>query len=188
MIAIHKRLSRIGGHLFYTSDSHRVIFEEALAELHNVGNSNEIIITRGSRMMNLQGMYEEISAAWQFPYYFGYNAPGLVDCMSDLSWLPGTSYVLIVHDAHLLLSSEPIQQFSGLLGDFEEIVLRWHNNDSLLSANGQATTDFFVIFQTPMEMESAFLSRVRDAGTMLSDRNKISFSKRETMPERPERL
>jgi hypothetical protein len=42
---------------------------------------------RGSKMKTERGLFDELSAAFQFPYYFGDNWDALDECMADLSWL-----------------------------------------------------------------------------------------------------
>jgi len=61
-------------------------------------------VLRGKKMRRESGIFDEFSAALQFPYYFGENWPAIDECLSDLSWLPNThGYVLIISDADELL-------------------------------------------------------------------------------------
>lgn len=39
---------------------------------------------------------DAIAAALQFPDYFGRNWDALADCLSDLTWLPASGYVLVL--------------------------------------------------------------------------------------------
>lgn len=61
-------------------------------------------ILRGTRMCSEQDLFDEISAAWQFPYYFGNNWNALDECLADLEWLPADAYVFALSDFNLLLT------------------------------------------------------------------------------------
>ena len=63
-------------------------------------------VLRGAKMGTAFGLFDEISAALQFPYYFGENWAALEECINDLSWLPGDAYVVIVMDALFVLNRE----------------------------------------------------------------------------------
>lgn len=43
---------------------------------------------RGSKMLTEDQLFTEVSAALQFPYYFGENWPAFDECLADLEWLP----------------------------------------------------------------------------------------------------
>jgi len=40
-------------------------------------------------------LFEECAGILTFPSWFGHTWDGLVDCLADLSWLPGTGHVLL---------------------------------------------------------------------------------------------
>ncbi|OLE25950.1 MAG: hypothetical protein AUG44_14380 [Actinobacteria bacterium 13_1_20CM_3_71_11] len=40
-------------------------------------------------------LFEECAGIMTFPSWFGHTWAGLVDCLADLSWLPGTGHVLL---------------------------------------------------------------------------------------------
>jgi hypothetical protein len=44
-------------------------------------------------------LMKNIGAALQFPDWCGANWDALEDCLSDLSWLPASGYVLVFEDA-----------------------------------------------------------------------------------------
>ncbi len=75
-------------------------------------------IIRGSRCCTVKALFDEISAALQFPPYFGHNWDALADCLSDLRWLEGSHLILGIHDAASLLdhdSSEARQVFADVV-------------------------------------------------------------------------
>ncbi|MGH7626926.1 MAG: barstar family protein, partial [Gemmatimonadaceae bacterium] len=61
--------------------------------------------------------------ALQFPYYFGGNFNAIEDCLTDLDWLPGNSYVLVVLDAPSVLARadpDDVEAFLALLARVHE--------------------------------------------------------------------
>jgi len=65
-------------------------------------------VVRGRKMRTVQGLFDEIAAALQFPYYFGENWPALNECLADMDWLPrGSGIVIVVLDAGEVLVEEP---------------------------------------------------------------------------------
>jgi hypothetical protein len=63
-------------------------------------------IVRGRRARTRASFFDEASAAFQFPAYFGANWDAFVDCMRDLGQ-PGAPCVLLVALALELFADEP---------------------------------------------------------------------------------
>lgn len=61
---------------------------------------------RGTRSRTVKTWFDELSAALQFPWYFGSNWAALDDMLTDLSWLRADSHLLVVEDAEELLADE----------------------------------------------------------------------------------
>jgi hypothetical protein len=58
-------------------------------------------------MTTEQGVFDEIGAALQFPYYFGENWDAMDECITDLEWLPADAgYVLVMTDADQVLIAD----------------------------------------------------------------------------------
>jgi hypothetical protein len=51
---------------------------------------------RGDKMRSVDALFDEVSAACQFPYYFGYNWAAFKECLADLSWLNCSDFLLII--------------------------------------------------------------------------------------------
>jgi len=81
-------------------------------------------LLRGLKMTSEDSLFDEISAACQFPYYFGYNWDALRDCMSDLAWMPAQRYVILIGDADAMAAAAP-QLLSQLLGTLNLVALEW---------------------------------------------------------------
>ena len=63
---------------------------------------------RGTKMRTLQGLFDELASALQFPPYFGENWDALDDCLNDLDWLPvGACTLLVLDTQHVLDRAEP---------------------------------------------------------------------------------
>jgi len=58
----------------------------------------------GRRMRTLDTLFQEFGAAMQFPPYYGANWPALMECLTDLEWLPGESYLIVLWDFWKILS------------------------------------------------------------------------------------
>jgi len=74
---------------------------------HHDHNCQYVVRTlRGSKMKNVDHLYDEFSAALQFPEYFGENWAAFDECIADLDWLPARGYILMVYEAAFLLNDE----------------------------------------------------------------------------------
>jgi RNAse (barnase) inhibitor barstar len=56
-----------------------------------------------------EGFFTAIASALSFPAYFGRNWDAVYDCLTDLTWLPGTNVVLAVAGADRFAHQEPVQ-------------------------------------------------------------------------------
>ncbi|HEY2213168.1 MAG TPA: barstar family protein [Bradyrhizobium sp.] len=64
---------------------------------------------RGNKMRRVDPLFDELSAAFQFPHYFGENWAALADCLGDLEWLGAPHVVLIISRFPEVLVEEPIE-------------------------------------------------------------------------------
>ena len=53
---------------------------------------------RGKRCQTEDDLFHEISASFQFPWYFGENWAALDECLCDLEWLSFKRIFLIISD------------------------------------------------------------------------------------------
>jgi hypothetical protein len=51
---------------------------------------------RGRKMRTVEGVFDEMAAALQFPYYFGENWDAFDECLSDMDWMPMDAGVVVV--------------------------------------------------------------------------------------------
>lgn len=79
----------------------------------------------GRRMTDLGGVYDEASAALQFPEYFGRNLDAFDECLRDLDLpeSPGGAVVIVVTEAESMLTDAPGRRewFAEAVDDANEI-------------------------------------------------------------------
>lgn len=89
------------------------------------GRKTVVRILAGERMRDFAGLFAEFATQMQFPEYFGNNYNALRDCLTDLAWLPGDGYVLIIHDGVAMLAGEKQEDFAALLDLLESVCVEW---------------------------------------------------------------
>ena len=62
---------------------------------------------RGTRCKTEDDFFHEISASFQFPYYFGENWAAMDECLCDLEWLSAAKIFVIIDDFSSMFSSQP---------------------------------------------------------------------------------
>jgi hypothetical protein len=124
---------------------------------------------KGKKCRNTQTLFNEFSAAFQFPYYFGENWPAFSECMNDLEWLPGDSYGLFIDNTDQIMTSRIGYILNGMdqFRYFFEIMLatvqEWtqgRNYDSF----PVPPTPFHMIMHCTAKKEKSFRSKLRKAG------------------------
>jgi hypothetical protein len=65
-----------------------------------------VIVVRGRKMLTLDQAFDELAAALQLPYYFGYNWAALDECINDQDWMPFGKCIVVVSDADKLFGEE----------------------------------------------------------------------------------
>jgi len=93
--------------------------EKAASEAITGWNEAGLVVrvVRGRKMRTQQALYSEISAALQFPLYFGENADAFDECMADLAWLPPQAgYVVVITAPDEVLAEEDASALQWLVG------------------------------------------------------------------------
>ena len=126
------------------SESH-----DALLALANHGSIVRFV--RGKKAETVSDFYDEISAAMQFPFYFGGNWDAFADCIGDLEWLNAKAGVIVVFtDAAHLLKAAPAADATTLKRILTDTCTRW---------NGPKKIPFHVVFQTDSKEATDLLKR-----------------------------
>lgn len=105
---------------------------------------------RGMRMTNVNDLFNEWSAALQFPYYFGGNWAAVDECIVDLDWLHAEAYVLVVLEAGYALPDD--NDFSVLLKILRSAATEWSEPDEFRTAR-----PFKVVLQETSESRTGKL-------------------------------
>jgi RNAse (barnase) inhibitor barstar len=84
-------------------------------------------VVRGGKCRTTKALFDEFAAAWQFPPYFGKNWDALDECLSDLEWLPGESYILFVTDSLQILADEKPEVFGLFIEIVEGLAREWNS-------------------------------------------------------------
>ncbi|MBP1819325.1 barstar family protein [Mycobacterium sp. OAE908] len=123
----------------------------------------DILRVRGPKSFDEARFFDEVAAALQFPYYFGENWNALWDCITDLNWLPGLSYLIIFDSAEHLLS-ESDRGFQSLLTVLTDAHERWHQETADFGARGRRPIAFQSILACDPDAVDALVARISAAG------------------------
>jgi hypothetical protein len=73
--------------------------DEVYREIYNRSHEGTYVsYLRGSRCLTEDDFFYEVSASFQFPYYFGENWAAFDECICDLEWLSFNSLFIVVDD------------------------------------------------------------------------------------------
>lgn len=120
---------------------------------------------RGNKSRTLNGFFDEVAAALQFPYYFGENWSAFRDCILDRSWLPGTAYVLMFSDAHLLFNEASEANLTALNSCLQEVQAACRPDSDI--APDVKWLPFHVVFQSPVEHQEILVLQLTKANFVL---------------------
>jgi RNAse (barnase) inhibitor barstar len=98
----------------------------------------------------------------QFPYYFGENWNAVWDCITDLNWLKGSSFLVVFDSAERLLweSERGFQFLLGVLTDAHE---RWRQETADFGVRGRQPIAFQSVLACDPDAVDAFTARVSAA-------------------------
>jgi RNAse (barnase) inhibitor barstar len=119
---------------------------------------------RGAKMKTVASLFDEIASALQFPYYFGENWDALDECLNDLEWLPGRSYLLLVPDAIRVLSEEAEEQFTTFVSLLTRTGEEWAKRCIEGKPWDRPPTPFHVVMQCFEGEEAELANRIVAAG------------------------
>ncbi len=83
----------------------------------------------GTRLAGKADLLRELAKAFAFPSHFGHNWDALIDCLSDLSWLPAKGYVIVLTSADAFQTADP-RAHETLLEVADDIAERWRQYDA----------------------------------------------------------
>ncbi|MFZ0771169.1 MAG: barstar family protein [Candidatus Sulfotelmatobacter sp.] len=118
---------------------------------------------RGWKSRTVDSFFDEISAALQFPYYFGENTAAFDECITDLDWIEGDAYLLMVSRADDFMAEASSYQFNGFMELFAKANVDWLTPNQYIPRTRQPTP-FHLLFQCVRLNESPIIQRLRDGG------------------------
>ena len=123
----------------------------------------DILRVRGNKSPNDVRFFDEVAAALQFPYYFGENWNAVWDCITDLNWLTGLSYLVIFDSAEHLLS-ESDRGFQVLLKELADAHTLWQGETAEFGNRGRQPIAFQSILACDPDAVDALTARMSAAG------------------------
>jgi hypothetical protein len=114
---------------------------------------------RGTKMTDVRGVFDQFSAALQFPYYFGENWAAFSECIQDLSWLPANHYVLVVFDASEVLRATDAD-FATCVAALSDSCDKWPHGFDLGEPWARQPAKFQVLLQTAPQSADALERRL----------------------------
>jgi len=121
-------------------------------------------VLSGKRMAELACLFGEIAAALQFPDYFGNNWPALAECLSDLEWLKGSAYVVVVTEAGSLLSLAPATEFDAFFKVLHGVSHEWAITNHPGATWAHQPIPFHVVLQDSPGVLGGLFTRLRSLG------------------------
>jgi len=73
------------------------------------------------------GLFDALAKALRFPGYFGKNWDALNDCLTDLAWLNGNGWVLILRNGKSFAAKYP-DEFDMALDLFDGVTVCWRED------------------------------------------------------------
>ncbi len=158
---MNERLFALGKPCFYSVEADISPFQDLALQLTQSRKESIIRIIRGKKSKTLHDFFNEIAAALQFPYYFGENGAAFSECITDLDWLEGDAYLLLIDDAHAPLQDSE-EDFRIFLQYLESANEEWLTPNKYIPRQRQPTP-FHVLFQCTVGNSVSFSQRLANA-------------------------
>lgn len=123
------------------------------------GRGMVVRTVRGPKMRTTAALADELSAALQFPWYFGGNFNAIEECLTDLDWLHGSAYTLIIADADALLADADAGDLDAFLALLGRVHALWARGGDPAGA-GTAPVPFDVVLHAQPEAAAALAKRL----------------------------
>jgi RNAse (barnase) inhibitor barstar len=146
---------------------------ELSAESVAVNLSEELGITvrvlDAARMRTKSGLFDEFASRLDFPDYFGRNWDALDECLSDLGWLRGVAYAILIERASRLLEDEASDQLLIFLKTIEHAAADWATPVSRGESWDRMAIPFHVLLHESAALQQHARDEFRALGVELSD-------------------
>jgi hypothetical protein len=124
--------------------------------------SVEVRFLRGKKMRTVNTLFDEFSAALQFPYYFGENWNAFKECLTDLDWLPASSYILVITNADYLLDRDE-ESFRFFLHISKIAISEFQQRTNVSTGENLPLVSFHIIFQCSAEKKASVFLKLNNA-------------------------
>jgi RNAse (barnase) inhibitor barstar len=82
----------------------------------------------GENIFNKTVFFETSRQVMKFPDYFGNNWDAWEECVTDLSWVPSSSYLFVYRNTENFTTNSP-QDWTILLDIFHSIISYWQQQN-----------------------------------------------------------
>jgi RNAse (barnase) inhibitor barstar len=130
-------------------------------------------IIRGKKCSTAKDLFNEFSAALQFPYYFGENWDALDECITDLEWIPGNGYLFFISDADKILPNSD-RDFHILIDLLQKAGKEWAESHETDQNFPRSPKCFHVVFHCQPAFEHKMIEKLVNVKAEFS---KISINK-----------
>lgn len=151
-----------GDPCFYLITTDESAFENLRLQLMQLSTEHVIRMIRGKKSSTTDAFFNEISAVFQFPYYFGENWNAFEECITDLDWLEGDAYLLMVNNASELLRDADEEDLRLLLQVLARAHEAWLTPNTYIPRN-RLPTPFHILFQCTAADSAVFSQRLTRA-------------------------
>ena len=141
-----EQLFALGKPCFYVVQTNVAAFQDLMMQLVRTHKGSITRMIRGNKSKTLQRFFDECAASLQFPYYFGENWSAFDECITDLDWLEGDAYLLMINNASSLLCDAEPEDFGTLLQILAKANEEWLTPNAYIPRN-RNPTPFHVVCQ-----------------------------------------
>jgi len=173
MMEMLRELTQLKQSYFHLIVGDRSELQQNFSAYESVKDGSTVVKqVEGSKCTTLDELFTEFANAFEFPDYFGSNWAAFDECLNDLDWLPGESYLLLISDIDQVnKTSDNI--FKTFVETLERSVSEWTEGRNY---DGYPTppTPFHVVFQCSNEKKNEVIKRFEMAG--LRNINELSIT------------
>lgn len=125
-----------------------------------LGTDFSVKLLRGNKMRSWKALFGEVSAALQFPYYFGENLNAFDECIADLEWLDARGYLLVILKADEILADGEDADFQALINHLNYAAAGWAKAVKEGQVWDRDGRPFHIVFHTEDQKSEQFRARL----------------------------
>jgi hypothetical protein len=126
-------------------------------------------IIRGRKTRNRSTLFDEFSAAFQFPLYFGENEDAFDECLADLEGVPrGAGFVILITEPEQVLADASSETMVWLVNSLRGAAREWSEPIALGESWDRPAVPFHVVLACAPETVGEATLRWAAAGADLA--------------------